>query len=65
MVTKTYITKRNESIGCSGVKHQILEQRRRFLKVTNHASPSDNPMDESVFEGCQGNGTHLTALCQV
>jgi hypothetical protein len=46
------------SIGWSGVKHTnigLWSSGNAFSGVKNHASPSDSPMDESGFGGCQEN----------
>ena len=45
-----------QSIECSGVKGAatgLYSSRGVFSGVTNHASLSGNPMDESGFGGCQ------------
>ncbi|KAI4892683.1 hypothetical protein NFI96_002009 [Prochilodus magdalenae] len=41
--------------------HRVASSGGVFSGVTNHPSPSGNPMDESEFGGCQENGTCLTA----
>lgn len=57
-----------QNAGCSGIKHAgtgLWSSGDMFSGVTNHASSSDNPMDETGFGGFQENGTRLTASCQV
>lgn len=48
-----------QSVGCSGLKHDLWSSGDIFSRVTNHSSTSDAMMNQSEFGGIQENSTVL------